>query len=284
MEENGEIRPWDEMIPEALELIFNELSLQEKLNVIPIVCKPWGKVVAERVWKDIDIIEWGKFRNHDDRDRMLQMLINRSTSSLRKLCAYEISGNLMFSFIADQLIQRVYLHFIFTSAGNLETLWLPRGQMTTSIVEQVAWKLSTVTNMDLSYCEILAPALEAIGRNCKSLKELHRVMYPPSYGIYGNSEEETRVIATTMTKLRHLELSYMFLSSECAHEILSSCLELEFFDVRGCYEADFDEGLLKEKYSKISILRTPPRIIYQQVASTSQPRFYEDIDWEFSSR
>ncbi|KAF6154622.1 hypothetical protein GIB67_020129 [Kingdonia uniflora] len=257
MEENGEIRPWDEMIPEALELIFNELSLREKLNVIPIVCKPWGKVVAERVWKDIDIIDWGKSRNHEDRDRMLQMLINRSTSSLRELCATRYFPSLQTS----KLIQRVYLHFIFTSAGNLETLWLPRGQMTTSIVEQVAWKLSTVTNMDLSYCEILPPALEAIGRNCKSLKELHRVMYPPSYGIYYgiyvNSEEETHAIATTMTKLRHLELSYMFLSSECTHEILLSCLELEFFDVRGCYEADFDEELLK-KYSEISVLRTPP--------------------------
>ncbi|KAF6154619.1 hypothetical protein GIB67_020126 [Kingdonia uniflora] len=79
MEENSEIRPWDEMIPEALELIFIELSLQEKLNVIPIVCKTWGKVAAEHVWKDIDIIEWRKSRNHDDGDRMFQMLINRST-------------------------------------------------------------------------------------------------------------------------------------------------------------------------------------------------------------
>ncbi|KAE8720591.1 DNAJ heat shock family protein [Hibiscus syriacus] len=46
---------------------------------------------------------------------------------------------------------------------------LPRSEISDSIVEQFAGRLSSVTFLDVSYCRnIGAPALEAIGKNCSS--------------------------------------------------------------------------------------------------------------------
>ncbi|KAF6166700.1 hypothetical protein GIB67_005562 [Kingdonia uniflora] len=240
--EGAVLRPWD-----VLGLIFYGLSLQEILTVIPSVCKSWGKAVAEHGLKDIDIIEWGKSRTTDHVDRMLQMLITRSSNSLRKLSVSGISDDLIFSFIANH-------------ASNLETLWLPIGKMSSSIVEQVAWKLSTVINLDLSYCvNIKAPALEAIGKHCKSLKELHRLTYPPHNMKNEKCENEIHAIVTTMPKLKHLELSYMVLSSECANQILSGCPELQCFDVRRCFKVTLEVDIVNgKKFPGLTIFVPPP--------------------------
>lgn len=102
MEEGGDFRQWDELIPDALGLIFSKLSLQEILTVIPRVCKSWGKaVMGPYCWQEIDIEEWSN-RCHDLVDRMLRMLITRSSGSLRKLTVSGVSDDLLFSFIAEQ--------------------------------------------------------------------------------------------------------------------------------------------------------------------------------------
>ncbi|GLT71186.1 hypothetical protein SLA2020_432200 [Shorea laevis] len=57
MEEGSDYRPWAELIPDTLGLIFSNLSLQEILTVIPRVCKSWGKVVTgPYCWQAIDIL------------------------------------------------------------------------------------------------------------------------------------------------------------------------------------------------------------------------------------
>ncbi|KAE8659275.1 Detected protein of unknown function [Hibiscus syriacus] len=59
MEEQIDFRNWDELIPDALGLIFSNLSLQEVLTVIPGVSKSWRKVVTgPYCWQEIDIEEW----------------------------------------------------------------------------------------------------------------------------------------------------------------------------------------------------------------------------------
>lgn len=102
MEKGADYRCWDELIPDALGLIFRNLSLQEKLAVVPRVCKSWGKVIAgPYCWQDIDIEDWSDLAEPDTIDRLLRMLIARS-APLRKLCVAELQNDLMFSFIAEQ--------------------------------------------------------------------------------------------------------------------------------------------------------------------------------------
>ncbi|KAE8694068.1 EPIDERMAL PATTERNING FACTOR-like protein 1-like [Hibiscus syriacus] len=56
MEDNDDFRCWNELIPDALGLIFKNLSLQEILTIVPRVCKSWRRTVTRPYcWRDIDI-------------------------------------------------------------------------------------------------------------------------------------------------------------------------------------------------------------------------------------
>ncbi|KAG6513622.1 hypothetical protein ZIOFF_023954 [Zingiber officinale] len=61
MAEGSDARAWEELIPDALGLIFRNLPLQEILTVIPRVCKSWSRVVlGPYCWQEIDIDEWSQ--------------------------------------------------------------------------------------------------------------------------------------------------------------------------------------------------------------------------------
>lgn len=103
MEEGSDYPRWDELIPDALGLIFSNLSLQEILTVIPRVCKSWGKAATgPYCWQEIDIEEWSNRCQPEHLERLLQMLITRSCGSLRKLCVSGLHTDVIFNFIAEK--------------------------------------------------------------------------------------------------------------------------------------------------------------------------------------
>ncbi|GLT33731.1 hypothetical protein SLA2020_082950 [Shorea laevis] len=242
MEEDCELRRWDELIPDALGLIFKNLSLQEILTVIPRVCKSWGRAVAgPYCWQDIDIEQWSQHCHPETLDRVLRMLITRSSGSLRKLCVTGLSSEQSFSFIAD-------------NAKSLQILRLPRSEISDSMVEQVAARLSAITFLDVSYCRnIGALALEAIGKNCKSLTCLRRTMHPLKVAEKLSQDDEAFAIAATMPKLKRLEVAYLLISTEGILKILGSCPELELVDIRGCWNVKLDENVLKQ-FSRLKVV------------------------------
>lgn len=123
MEEGFEFRPWDELLPDALGLIFRNLSLQEVLTVVPRVCKSWGKAVkGPYCWQEIDIEEWSKNRCPENLDRMLRLLIPRSCGSLRKLCVSGLSDKSSFEFIANKLVYHL-MAVIYLSLNIDISLW-----------------------------------------------------------------------------------------------------------------------------------------------------------------
>ncbi|XP_022766394.1 F-box protein FBW2-like [Durio zibethinus] len=243
MEEQSAFRPWDELIPDALGIIFSNLSLQEVLTVIPCVCKSWRKAVTgPYCWQEIDIEEWSNRCEPKHLDQMLQMLITRSSGSLRKLCVSGLQNDTIFSFITE-------------NAGSLRALRLPRSEISDSIVEQTAGRLSTITFLDLSYCrKIGAHALEAIGKHCKLLVSLCRNMHPLDAAGKLSQDDEANAIAATMPMLKHLEMAYHLISTGSVLNILSSCPQLEFLDLRGCWDVKLDNQFMKEKFPKLKVL------------------------------
>ncbi|GLT93781.1 hypothetical protein SLE2022_115550 [Rubroshorea leprosula] len=246
MEKESDFRRWDELIPDALGLIFRSLSLQEVLTVIPRVCKSWNKVVSgPYCWQDIDIEEWSSYcRQPEKIGRMLEMLIRRSSGSIRKLCISRLQKDTDFSLIVEN------------AAASLQALQLPRGEMSDSIVEQTAGRLATITFLDLSYCCKIGPrALEAIGKHCKVLVSLRRNMHPLDNADKPPQDDEANAIAATMPRLKHLEMAYNLVSTTGVLKILASCSELEYLDLRGCWDADdLDEKFFKEKFPKLKVL------------------------------
>ncbi|KAA8546788.1 hypothetical protein F0562_003217 [Nyssa sinensis] len=242
MEGGFNFQHWDQLIPDALGLIFRHLSLQELLTVIPGVCKSWGNVVmGPYCWQEIDIEEWSRHCRPEKLDQMLQMLIARSCSSLRKLCVSGLSTDRSFSLIADH-------------AKSLQTLRLPSSEISNSIVEQVAGRLSSLTFLDVSYCRMIgAPALEAIGKHCKFLTRLRRTMHPLEMIDKLSQDDEALAIAATMPKLKHLELAYLLVSTKSVLAILANCRELELLDVRGCWNVYLDEKFVKN-FSRLKVV------------------------------
>ncbi|EOY15960.1 hypothetical protein QUC31_000810 [Theobroma cacao] len=273
MEEQSDFRRWDELIPDALGLIFRNLSLQEVLTVIPSVCKSWRKAVTgPYCWQEIDIEEWSNRCQPDHLDRMLRMLITRSSGSLRKLCVSGLQNDAVFSFITE-------------NASSLRALRLPRGEMSDSIVEQTAGRLSTITFLDLSYCgKIGARALEAIGKHCKLLVSLCRNMHPIDTAGKLSQDDEANAIAATMPRLKRLEMAYHRISTGSVLKILSSCPQLDFLDLRGCWDVKLDAQFLKEKFPKLKILG-PLVMDYYEMDEWDDCSDYSDsseyLAWEF---
>ncbi|XP_051140982.1 F-box protein FBW2-like isoform X2 [Andrographis paniculata] len=229
-EEAGDLQRWDELLPDALGLIFKHLSLQEVLTVVPCVCKSWRRVVmGPYCWQEIDLDDWSRSTSPANVDRMLQLLIPRSGGSLRKLSVSGLASEESFTFIANHV-------------RALQTLWLPRCHVPDGVVENAAGMFRNLTNLDLSYClNVGAGALQAIGCNCRSLTTLRRVMHPLEVINRPSQDDEGLAVASTMPRLRHLEIAYMLLSTSTAQEIIRKCTSLELLDIRGCWEVYLDE-------------------------------------------
>ncbi|KAK4746110.1 hypothetical protein SAY87_012422 [Trapa incisa] len=112
-----------------------------------------------------------------------------------------------------------------------------------------------VTFLDLSYCnKIGAGALLIIGKNCKMLSALCRNMAPMNSLSKSSSEDEAHAIASSMPRLKRLEIAYQFINTESLLQILSSCSDLEFVDLRGCWSVILSPHFLKERYPKLTVL------------------------------
>ncbi|GFQ03264.1 F-box protein fbw2 [Phtheirospermum japonicum] len=237
-----DFRKWDELIPDALGLIFKNLSLLEVLTVVPRVSKSWGKVVmGPYCWQEIDIEEWSRNRKPETLDRMLQMLIARSCGSLRKLIVSGLGSDQTFLFIANH-------------AQSLRTLRLPRSEINDSIMGKAFGMLSALTFLDLSYCiQIGAQGLETIGKNCKSLTSLRRIMHPLEVMNKLSQDDEALAISATMPRLKHLEIAYLVVGTSSIVEILKNCEHLELLDVRGCWNVNLDEKFMK-RFPKLKVV------------------------------
>lgn len=118
--------------------------------------------------------------------------------------------------------------------------------MNNSVMEKAAPMLSTITSLDLSYCiKIGAQALETVGKHCKSLTTLRRVMHPLEVIDKLSQDDEALAIAATMPRLKHLEIAYLLVDTSSVVKIIENCKQLELLDVRGCWNVSLDEKFVK---------------------------------------
>lgn len=144
--------------------------------------------------------------------------------------------------------------YLVASAKSLQTLRLPRSEISDPVLEQLVGKFSNVTFLDISYCNYMGVrALEAIGKQCKNLTFLRRTMHPLEVIDKISQDDEAYAIAATMPKLKQLEIAYMLVTTASIKEILKSCSQLELLDVRGCWEVSLDENI-KKKFSGVKVV------------------------------
>lgn len=68
-----------------------------------------------------------------------------------------------------------------------------------------------------------------------------------------SQDDEAFAIATTMPKLKQLEVAYLLISTEAVLKILENCPELELLDVRGCWNVKLDENYIK-KFTRLKVV------------------------------
>ncbi|PWA35926.1 F-box domain, cyclin-like protein [Artemisia annua] len=275
MEGGVNLRNWADLLPDALGLIFSHLSLQETLTIVPRVCKSWNQaVLGPYCWQNINILDWSYRSNPEHIDQMLRLLVTRSGGAFREITVSGILNDLTFLFLADHDSDQSHLliflvlfefwgtPFGYASARSLHTLQIPRCNISDTIVEQLSTKLSAVTFMDLSYCcKITARALSAVGKSCKALVGFRRNMHPIDIKERRPQAEEALAIAATMHKLKHLELAYNCIDTKSVVEIIERCKELEFLDIRGCWDVKFEEDWLEKRAPTVKVLG--PHIVDQ---------------------
>ncbi|KAI8016103.1 F-box protein FBW2 [Camellia lanceoleosa] len=100
-----------------------------------------------------------------------------------------------------------------------------------------------------------------------------------------SQEDEAHAVAVTMPKLKHLEMAYLLIDTQSVLEIISSCLELEFLDLRGCWDVKLDKKYLEEKFPKLRVLG--PQVVdhYErnswEVCSDYTDSFYDSDSFSF---
>ena len=120
--------------------------------------------------------------------------------------------------------------------------------------------------------KIGASALEIIGKNCKLLEGLCRNMHPVATAGRPLDDAEALAIASTMPKLKHLEMAYHRISTTGVLRIRSSCPKLEFLDLRGCWGVKLENLHVNQNFPSVKVLG--PAVI----------GYYETVGgWEDSS-
>ncbi|KAE8659273.1 F-box protein FBW2 [Hibiscus syriacus] len=158
--------------------------------------------------------------------------------------------------------------------------------MSDSIVERTAGRLSSITVLDLSYCgKIGARALEAVGKHCTLLVTQCRNMHPLDAAGKLSQDDEANAIAASMPRLKHLEMAYHLICTGSVMNILSGCPQLDFFDLRGCWDVKLDNQFMKEKFPKLKVLGPFVMDYYEIYEWDDDCSDYSDsseyLGWEF---
>lgn len=139
--------------------------------------------------------------------------------------------------------------------GCLQTLRIPNSSLSDSIMENLSRRLSMLSFLDVSYCmNMSACGLEVVGKNCILLEGLCRNMHPWHTGDHDepSRDDEAVAIASTMPKLKHLEVACHWMTTEGVHKILGACSNLEYLDMWGCENVKA-ENLGLHKYPKLTV-------------------------------
>lgn len=96
--------PWDELIPEALVLIFTKLPLKDKVTLIPCVCNSWRTVITSSdCWLAFDFgsLALAFDVTPEAFNALLEKLL-RSSGQFYAICSEGLPNDQSFSLIADQ--------------------------------------------------------------------------------------------------------------------------------------------------------------------------------------
>ncbi|KAL3683677.1 hypothetical protein R1sor_001699 [Riccia sorocarpa] len=233
---------WGKLLDDVLVQIFERLPLQERSQVVPLVCRNWNKVSCDPTsWRRIDMLPWIQHQidteckwEYDMQpyvDYLVKKLVDRSRGQLRELHTMYISDEAV-----DYLAERCPL---------LEVLTMPSSL---GVTDKSALKLARVArrlqHLDVSDCyNISKEAISAFGDNCPALEWLSRSMINQNVVNEAESsssppggDEEAIVMSEHYPKLKRLEMKKTKISDRGLRRLVIGCPNLQQLDFSCCYQ------------------------------------------------
>ncbi|KAL5076891.1 hypothetical protein RYX36_015875 [Vicia faba] len=243
---------WLELPRELTSKILQLLGPVEIVRNARQVCSMWRNICRDpSMWKSIEMIKGFN-----------------SPYNLEKICMYDVDQgcdhveeiNVEY-FATDELIKKIA-----ERTTNLRRIRISKClKISDKIFSDAAKKFSLLEELELSFNDLNKDSLEAIGQNCPHLKTLkfNRAYKGIKCTSYKGSKcnKEAFAIAKTMPGLKHLELWGNKLTNDGLVAILDGCLNLEFLDLRMCYNLVMFEDLEKRCDENIKYFRHPDEYI-----------------------
>ncbi|BFI36791.1 hypothetical protein MARPO_0106s0002 [Marchantia polymorpha] len=240
MKEDREERPWADLNAEVLAEIFDLLSFEERLTVLPLVCKDWREAsLYPASWRNVDLKPWitrevgpVRFRasaRELNMDRLVRFVVDRSCGNLRQLHTRFCTGEAL-DYLAEKCPQLTVLSLC------------DCGMVQDESAVRLAERCKKIEELDLSDCyEVSSKSIAAFGSKCPQLRHFTRRMV--NWNMYKESPPRPRgdmdafAIAKSMASLKHLDLTSMFsLTDAGLIRIANSCKDLETLDISGCFK------------------------------------------------
>ncbi|KAK8951934.1 putative F-box/LRR-repeat protein 23 [Platanthera zijinensis] len=278
----SEWRNWAELPRDILLIIFKKAAAAAILSSAQFVCRPWRHLSHEpELWRCIDLRMYG---NLDGMVMvsMAKMAVNRSEGCVEELYLENFPTDDLMFYIPGRATLLRGLHLISVSL-NEET-----------VVETLK-KLPLLEELEMSYCSFSHKVVERVGPVCPHLKRfrLDQRVYTLQHTIRSRLNTVALAIAKHFKQLRRLQLFANSLTSTGLSAILDNCPDLEYLDIRNCYNVGFLDESLKSKCAGIKELRLPrdSDSDYEYVvegfeyedSDFNAPRSHTESDWGYST-
>ncbi|CAA7046996.1 unnamed protein product [Microthlaspi erraticum] len=289
---DGEYGNWAELPPELTSSILHRLGAIEILENAQIVCTSWRRVCKDPSMRDLEDLT--RLRSCDlkvmclhavDRSQgglleidighsctdSLLTYISQSSSYLRSLklamCFYITDKGIVEAVAKLPLLEELEVSFCSMSGDSLKVagqscpnlrslklaVW---SQITDKGFVEAVVKLPLLEELEFSYGSLSKESLKVVGQACPNLKTL--ILKKISYRDCGiGCDDDALAIAETMHGLRHLQIFGNYLTNTGLNAILDNCPNLEYLDLRRCFNLHLAGDLEKRCSQRIKYLRRP---------------------------
>ncbi|KAJ4878958.1 F-box protein SKIP19 [Raphanus sativus] len=242
----GDYPDWAELPPELTSSILHRLGGIEILENAQRVCTSWRRVCKDpSMWRKIDMSNPHRGDScHHELDKMCHHAVDRSQGALVEIEIWRVATYELLSYIADR-------------SSNLRSLKLALCyQIASEGLREILVKLPLLEVLETSYCALSAESVKVIGQSCPNLKSFGKNC--EGYRRPRNECDDLALaIAETMPGLTRLQLFGNRLTDVGLKAILDGCPNLEYLDLRQCFNVNLVGDLEKRCSERIRVVRRP---------------------------
>ncbi|XP_051136344.1 F-box protein SKIP19-like [Andrographis paniculata] len=238
--------PWLDLPRDITAAILHRLGAFEILTSAQNVCKSWRSVCQDpALWRSIDMQNPGDpWETQYNLDKMCCHAVDRSQGQLTDISIEYFGSDDLLLCISHRCTQLRCLELVYSFGVTGDGL------------AAAVKNFPMLEALHLYYTSIEAESIKAIGNSCPLLKsfKLNARWYKEPHVI---CDLEALAIAETMPELRDLQLFGNKMTNEGLQAILDGCPNLEYLDLRQCFNVHFGEKLGRLCSQRIEDLRRP---------------------------